>query len=581
MQTIKVIFKNIFTLSGKIIIVGLISLFAVSCSKNEETITTAPTAAGETVLTFTVNDITDPRIEKVATTSAARTSEAPRSKLLQFKDGGFDAFLAISQGPITGKSAEQYTSSKNNSQNGLKVAAKMPTTTKYRILLYNEQNTILKKEIEVQSGETPKITVDAGVKYNWYAVSTNEGSAPTVTNGVIDKAALANKDVLYAKGSITPQFGMDNQIPITFRHLNIAYSINLDARGVFGAINPETQIKFPSGDNVIFTGDLNILSGTYSNQTAIPASSLTSNMTTTMSSPKNGDAVVKNAIFYSSQGRSFNSNEFSVTFSPLNIKLYDEPLPKIYDSRTYPFANSFTTEAGNQYNITVELTQSGTIINGNIVWASANLMYNQSGGLYQYYFRTNNAYVDVDPNEFWGWKSSTPDGFQNIIDPCVRVQPLNTWRMPSSAEFEAIRNEFSEQYVEQTPSPGIFGAAASLFVSRAYIAWQWRFGKTASIASEFLLSKPTTLILPFNGKLEYNTFSGQYSSQEQPSTIFAGFGNVGGVGYYWTSDSYTYRKLQFSSTFFNALTSASFVSGSTPANFEASSRFNIRCVRDN
>lgn len=559
--------KNVLTSSTRFLVIGLLALNVLSCSKDKPSGATPEGETGPTegtVLSFTVNNVTDPGISTVASTGNKSQSEKGFTEFIQAEEGGFDALMEIKPTAFstTLNGADQATGSRATT--GLK-AGSLPTTAKYRILIYDEQNAVLKQDVEVQSGTTPKIPVSPGVKYNWYAVSTNESTAPTVANGVISKSDLSNKDVLYAKGTITPQANVDNKIPIDFKHLNVAYSINVDSRGAFSSINNATQLAFPGSNTTLYAGDLNLFEGTYSNETAIPANSLTSSMTTTINSSSTGRPVVKNAVFYSSKGQTFGSNTFSVKFNTLSLRYDEDGTTNTSNNRTFPFSKSFTSTPGNQYVINVNLLQTGNIINGNIVWSRTNLIYVPgNSGNERYRFRKDNAYNTQDPNEFWNWKSQTPTGNSGVVDPCSLVYPLNTWRMPTRSELNSLGTA-SQRVWQPSGSNGVF-----FWVTQgAYVAWQWRFGRSETLESEYNISNPKTLILPLLG---YRSTSGSYLGA--PADLGLGLFAKAAEGHYWSSTSGTYQHLNDGSVFVFLPTVSN--ESKTGSNNEGR---NIRCVR--
>jgi hypothetical protein len=557
-------------------------LSILSCSKEKDHGTVPDeTSIDGTVISFAVTGINDAAPVLLAGTSGKAATAGKQKSTREFftaKDDGYDAILEVipnsagrNQSAIGSK---QQSSNLRASAADLKAAA-LPTTAKYRILLYDAQNKVLKKEVEIQSGQSPKIPVNAGEVYNWYAVSTSEGVPPTVSNGVISKSSITNKDVLYAKGTITPTFGKDNRIGILFQHLNVAYSINLDARGAFATINGSTQIAFPGADNMIYSGDLNIVSGTYVNETAIPASSLTSSMTTIATSENTGLPIVKNAVFYSSRGKNFNSNEFSVKFNQLSLTLNDDNSTVSFTDRLFPFAQTFNTSTGNLYTINVKLQQGGGIDDGFIIWAPTNLVFDPTKqGFEQYRFRKNNAYSIPSNNEYWNWQAIMPDNFPGINDPCTYVYPTNTWRMPTAMEFARLSTPDTRVW-ESRQTGGVF---FSWMASGVYAAWQWKFGKNEDLNSAIGLSNPKTLILPLFG---YRTTSGTLMGS--PSEIALGLGG-NAEGHYWgnipgqldqsgLAGTAGYKFIQ-ESRFFIQATSNETRMGNTREGR------NIRCVRD-
>jgi hypothetical protein len=74
-----------------------------------------------------------------------------------------------------------------------------------------------------------------------------------------------------------------------------------------------------------------------------------------------------------------------------------------------------------------------------LLWARTNLTYNTSQSD-QYRLKVNNEYSDPDKDlDYWNWMSATPTGpSADNVDPCSKIYPENTWRMPTGDEYSSL-----------------------------------------------------------------------------------------------------------------------------------------------
>ncbi|HIC8646245.1 TPA: hypothetical protein ACW7X5_003522, partial [Elizabethkingia meningoseptica] len=102
---------------------------------------------------------------------------------------------------------------------------------------------------------------------------------------------------------------------------------------------------------------------------------------------------------------------------------------------------------GTSYNFRITLKTTGDVAGNE--WALGNLWYdkNETDERFRYKFRpddttsrSGSTYRDTD---YWGWGSELPGTASatspsTFVDPCSRVYPAGTWRMPTRANFQAL-----------------------------------------------------------------------------------------------------------------------------------------------
>ncbi|MFD2557068.1 fibrobacter succinogenes major paralogous domain-containing protein [Sphingobacterium tabacisoli] len=465
-------------------------------------------------------------------------------------------------------------------------AAKKPMGNgiQYRLVIYdatdvNHASAPAVNTVLTSGGTLPvPIKIDAGKSYNWYAFSINTTTVPNIVAGVVAKADLQNKDVLWASGTFITQFG-DNNLSITLRRNNTRVDVEINSLGAFGVIDGVPKLKVLTGTNsVLKNGDLNIFDGTYSNiaefsagdievsspsstlkvyslytvdhTTSIPANTLKLNMDGFKILKRDG-AAVHNA-------NNNNSNSSYVTYSSTTSSINNV---------------AFTFQQGGTYKVTVKLIESPVIVAG-VKWARSNYKaYDGNIGGYGHYFM-------ADPmNNLDGGTGIGEAGNGNYYygankldtDRCAKVFPANTWRMPTKAEFETL-----SAYVTNPTWTGsrIYEANTVSNVAptgrgNGYLALQYHDANTVINTGYPLHAQKFTI--PMAGHNDNGLSSGYNIANGVKKTIKSG---------YWTKDGSTYAKQDFYSYEFtgNTSSSPSIIWGGNKAP-AAGELMSIRCVR--
>lgn len=199
-------------------------------------------------------------------------------------------------------------------------------------------------------------------------------------------------------------------------------------------------------------------------------------------------------------------------------------------------------EKGRNYKINVAFTKKNGFIVGGVEWATGGLQY--ANGVYSispsqdHFTGVNDALWNAATNpDYYSFYTLTPTATSlNNGDPCSRVAPAGTWRLPTKADFDAM---IQTPYVFVKNRNGVFG---------------YFFDVTEA---------PTT-------------------KEEEDNTLFfpaAGFRSatdnkfytIKNAGYYWSSSSYNNQNAYY--LLLNSNSTPTVTNGSRNAGL------NIRCVK--
>ncbi|WP_407478167.1 fibrobacter succinogenes major paralogous domain-containing protein [Elizabethkingia anophelis] len=538
--------------------------FTTCSSREDETAgTTKNTATEGTVLTFNVSGIEEPAYpielnaslnQKNENNVVTETNFVPQKMV---SASGFDVLTSAGKQYAPHHSSEEIASI-NQAKPALTAAtAPLGLLIQYRILIYDAASNQLISNTLATSGTNPNIKVDAGRAYKWYAFSTNETSVPDVNaQGIVPGNLLVNKDVLYAQGIINPQYGQ-NYLNLTFKHNTTLVDVTIDTRGLFGTIN-STSVEVGTGpgfSSIIQTGDLNILTGQYSNLQSVPA------VTNLKYSTTAGGAfgATQIASFYTVRTTPIPVNSLRVRLNQLDIQMDDivtQTKTRSFGSNTIPYNNIAVTPApGDRYTIAARLVESAINVKG-MLWARTNLYYTNRSDSYQ--FHSDNIYNSTSyPNtDYWNWQASIPNGTFDFTDQCQRVYPQGTWRLPTSTEF----GNLGKPDVQDGNMGFFFGASVGS-------------GWTATDTSNAYPSTSRNFFTIFNG---YRTASGYISDA---ATGFAAGFLASGAFYFWTSDA---NDLTTAKYFTQSYSSIFWLGGFSDPKIDIGAKNegrNIRCIR--
>lgn len=524
-----------FTHSISLIIMGgLLLSFMISCSSRDEELKNQETNTGMTgtFLTFNIAGIEEEgNITSLATASINNFGNSSSISIAAEKvisTENFDALISA-EGRIASNKVQGLSASVTPSHSGAIAAvtkSPMMAGTKYRLLIYDAAGTTLVKNVDATSGTNPNIQVDAGKQYKWYIVSTNDNSTPTVntSTGIVSASSIANKDVLWNQGVVSAQYGQNN-MSVVLKRNTARIQIDLDTRGMFGTINNTTAIEIGTGtgtsfSGIIKTGDLNVLTGQYSNLQNVSAVTAASMINKAGASGVVG--ATKTATFYTVNTTLVPANSLNIRLNQLDLNM-DNNSTRSFSNSIIPYSNAAITPAlGNNYKLNVRLIESGVRVRG-LLWGRTNLIYSTQSDKYR--FRPDNEYSQPDiDTEYWNWMSATPKGSSSDnTDPCSKVYPEGMWRMPSSAEFTLLKQPDDKKENYGLFSGATFGAGYNL-----------DSGNNAN--TSFPANSQKLLILFFGYRSTPLPITGISYISDSPGGIFLGALGTGS-GYYWSSTS--------------------------------------------
>ncbi|MCT4121731.1 fimbrillin family protein [Elizabethkingia anophelis] len=433
--------SNKFTSYFRTISVGITlstALFFQSCS-NRETATEEVGSGEQAQLMVNIEGImqevsTDPQAGTKAAGGFA-TIQAPKE--INFTES-IKAATSVTQQPMdqnTGRSIH----------NAVAATVQLPTQpmTKdytYRVVMYNVDGSF-HSATNFVAGMPGSIEVSKGQKYKWIAYSYNNNAAiPAITDNQNPTIATAvDKDLLYASGEVTigtsPQGEQLTQaLPITFEHKMSKISLAINARGMNATIDNiavvmRTPVSFNQGILDLKTGAMQA-NGSVNYATGDPI--------TFQNSAVYGSAV-KEAFFYTTQSTGALNVNLKHNVIDVSIDGVSESLIGSGQTVTTDFAA--TPAPGKNTNLNVNLYKIGGTIGG-VTWATGNLYYDYGSG--QQKIRPSDikrwsgtTYAQTD---YWRGRALTAaeDAIPDQVDPCTKVFPEDTWRLPTYDEFNIL-----------------------------------------------------------------------------------------------------------------------------------------------
>lgn len=381
-----------------------------------------------------------------------------------------------------------------------------------RVLIYRENETTPIVNVESTGSTFPPVAIASGFNYRWIAVSTNEStSSPTVTNNIVSAAQIANKDFLYAAGTIFTQFGQNN-LNIVLRRYTSQVILTVDTRGMFGRIAANSNLSFAigSGGTLSETADFNVRDSSFSNYQASALSS--NNMTSTT-------AGVSVGAIYTVRPRTVAAGSLQLRVNPLNLTL-DDGSTRTFTNNSINFGSAFSPVRGSSYAVTARLIESGVRVGTSpIRWARSNLTFQSTAPTgFQYRFRPHPINYSFSSNvDLWNFATNTPTGGTfNNVDVCNNVYPAGTWRLPTPEEYQALG------------LPNSLEGYTPLLLGGSGIVANWN--RSSSQPANSAYAGMDQLRLGFYG---YRTTGG--AVLQQPLLVIA---LLGGQGHYYTN-SYT------------------------------------------
>jgi len=557
-------------LAGLLILCVLFAGFTSCSSKDEQMV---PAEDG-TVIKVGVKGIEEVITENSSGTGLKMSNNEGKSlsqsSLVSL--GSVDALIDFGEGAVSqadalvkARAGSSDTLGKKASSNALKAAASslMDNGVKFRLLIYDAGQTLVVNQV-ITSGTDPQIQVKANKAYTWYAVSVNEKDAnvPDINgSGVISRAGLENKDVLYAMGNINTVTG-ENYLGIIFKRMTARVQVKLNVRGLFARIENSSSIslvKNSTNSTVLQMGDLNVMTGQFANIVDVNKAVLASSMVEENGNPS---GTVKIASFFTLNTAPIAANSFKMKFNILKVTL-DDSRVRTFVPVTYTYPGAYTPTIGATYGLNIRLIESPVKIKG-VLWARSNLIYNASQtDRYRLKSNPGGSTPATKDTEFWNWKSTTPTGASANVDPCASVYPAGTWRMSTKQEWESIGQPDDKQEV------------LGLFWGAQY-AYKWKRDSDYPANPAY---DDNDLTLSFGGfRTKPSAFGGGTTVSASPGGIALGAFATGEC-HYWTSDNRdSNTAYAVKSAFTRVAWLFSWGNVSYPSQDKGEGR-NIRCVR--
>lgn len=544
----------------KIAAIACISILFTNCEKSDSN---SETVNDGTLLKVNVSGIENQAtVKEVASSSKPQLSAKASIKAIETSviSGDVEALMSLQEDESVGNSTgiRSGSSEIKSSSNQTKAAnSLMGPTVKYRILIYTQDGTLVHNKVG-NTGTDPVLEVFKGWTYKWYAFSINEtAGVPNVeANGLVSKANLTNKDVLYASGTITTSPG-SNFLNIVFKRKTANIQAKINVRGMFGTINDGTLVSLndasSQGNALMTMGDLNPLTGTFTNISAVNAS--VSGAAMPIDNATEG-STVKVANFYTLNTSNIPASTLKVRLHPLKIQL-DDTRERAFTSLSYTLANTLTPSIGSRHTASLRLIESPILVKG-IYWARTNLVYN-ANKLDKYRLKSNpgGTKVATKDQDFWNWMSATPTGAPSNVDACSKIYPEGTWKMPDAQTWQAL----GQPDGNQERMGLIFGADYGFF-------WNKTTGYPDNLAYD-----DNRLYISFGG---YRTAGG--AIQQSPAGLLLGLYATGQCHYWTSTEQNSTKGISVQAEMSKLLWGINW-GGITYPNADKTQGRNVRCIR--
>ena len=351
----------------------------------------------------------------------------------------------------------------------------------------------------------------------------NSVALPAFDKNSTDVAVSPSDDMLYCKKDITVT-DVNTSFSILFSHLFSKVTVIADA----------------SADGYNVTACTGSLSPNYSATASLVDGSLVKGASAakTLNWSSLGTSVVTSdaAVIYTA------GETVTLTFATLSIA--SSPVTNL-TNQSVIFTGK-TMELGKSYTLRVAFKQApGIVVPGiNVYWAKGNLRSLDSGATFSFYPNQYDYSGVWNGGDYFCWNtlnplsltsSNTTSTYNSATDPCRKVAPAGTWRMPTKAELDALI------------------AAGSVWGT--YGGKNGRFLGTTTVPAE--ADKSKYVFMPAAGNRTYGNTT---------------MNDVGTGGYYWSATpsgtTFAWRLSFYSSTV------------NTGGSLNRNYGFTVRCVSD-
>lgn len=311
----------------------------------------------------------------------------------------------------------------------------LPNGTKYTVVVYNSSGAYVSHVVYTLGSETTEgFALDADKTYTFIAFST--GSTSTVpnvnTSQTLSTATLAvngNENFMWYSKTMKLTSGVNN-LGVVLKHRFSQITTVIDASAI------------PDANNTNGVANITAVSANINPQRA------TTNIKLSDGSITYSGTATSKAVSFPTLGSSIVTSTPTIVSANTTTGTYTISSMTIAEKTKTNFViPNLKITPGVRYKLVITL-QEKTIEYGGLLWAGGNLIYNSStqkygfvaneGGLGNYFFPN---YVlpkrfDINNQNPTLPAGTNPNGATG--DPCLLVNPVNSWRLPTGADFQVL-----------------------------------------------------------------------------------------------------------------------------------------------
>src|SRR5574344_1471401 len=302
---------------------------------------------------------------------------------------------------------------------------------RYRVVAY-KQNDIsaagyMSHADYVVGAAAPKFLLPINCTYTLVCYSYGSAAAlPAFDKNSTDIAVTSSNDMLYCKTDI-PVTDVNSSFSILFSHLFSKVTVIADA----------------SVDGYNVTACTGSLSPNYSATASLVDGSLVKG---TSAAKSLGWSSLGTPVVTSDAAVVYTAGE-TVTLTFATLSIATSPVTNL-TNQSVIFTGK-TMELGKSYTLRVAFKQApGIVVPGiNVYWAKGNLRSLDSGATFSFYPNQCDYSGVWHGGDYFCWNTLNPLSltssnstatYNSATDPCRKVAPAGTWRMPTDAELDAL-----------------------------------------------------------------------------------------------------------------------------------------------
>ena len=308
----------------------------------------------------------------------------------------------------------------------------LTTGVKYRIIAFAQDNVTTagyKSYADFAVGTTGSVAGDlnvlAGSTYTFVCYSLNKTTLPTFDSNSLDITAdPATDDLLYAKFNQTITEA-SKTLSFSFLHKFSQVTVIADATNLAQNITAISATLSPNYSATLAIANGALTAGTSAART-IPWGTITAAQTVTATA-----CTV------------FTNGSSSVSMSIPSVTIDGTTKTSL----TATFGTN-SMQAGYKYTLRLKFKALGIEVSGiNVYWAKGNVRSLDSGATFSFYPNQYDYSGVWNGGDYFCWNTLNPSSltssnstatYNSATDPCTKVAPAGTWRMPTEAELTAL-----------------------------------------------------------------------------------------------------------------------------------------------